>query len=210
MHRFIRGGLVALAIMGVSLPTVTRAADVTTWQYAGQSANAQFISTDPSGCITTVVTVAAYDGRIKQDGQPTKESAARVAVQQFDSCTQSPLFFGNNETWVLTDAFQVNQQRTSATLNATINVEEYVSGKTFPVTVNLSWTANGNAVNMHKRYQLSAPGLRIVEHAQGTVQPAVASGTVSVADGPNLTPNAAQNDQVTISSVEQGTVQITR
>jgi len=210
MRRFIQGGLVALACMGASLPTATRAADVTTWQYTGQSANAQFFSTDPSGCIFTVVTVAAYDGRIKQEGQPAKESAARVAVQQYDSCTGTNPFVGNDEVVVGPDAFQVDQQRQHATLQATIPVNDFISGQTFSVAVNLAWTAQGNAVDIHKRYQVSAPGLHIIEHAQGTVQPALASGTVSVAGGPNLTPDAAQNDQVTISAVKQGTVQITR
>jgi hypothetical protein len=200
--------LVALCSIVGGLPTATYAVEVSRVDYAGQSANAQFFSTD--GCITTVVTVAAYDGRIQQQGQPTKASAARVAIQQYDSCTQTNPLLADGETVVAPDAFQVNQQRTSATLNSTINVNDYVSKQTLSVAVNLRWTSTGAAVDMHKRYQLSAPGLRIIEHAQGTVQPAGASGIVRVAGGPNLTPEVAQNDQVTMSSVKQGTVEITR
>jgi hypothetical protein len=183
---------IACGLMVLSVPA--EAGD--TFRFKGQSADAFFSSTDPSGCIVTDVGVfASDDASISHDppGPPTSSSGsgAFIFISQYDSCNGIQLIAADCFTSVpLADAdFQViGNTLDSATLNTTLGCFDYVSGGSFNVSVALTWTAIGNPVRQSGNSHFRTPGFIVNSRFSGTSRSATASGTVS--DGTtNFTPN---------------------
>jgi hypothetical protein len=104
--------------------------------------------------------------------------------------------------------FRVNQEFTSATLNTTLEVFDYVAEKVLPVQVNLVWTTTGDAVHAKDRYRPSASGWRMELLETGSFRHARAVGSVSLSGSPNLTPQRSQGERTRIASIKQGTIKI--
>jgi hypothetical protein len=176
----------ALVLAGLTLPTPVWAVDI--YNIMGPYATASFSTTDPTGCIVTNVNVYATDGRQQNPpGPPTASSVADVIISQYDDCAGALLLSGFGEATLTREAFQVTGQSISATLNATVPVTDSVTGSTFNVEVALTWTGTGELTRVSDRYHDQEPGFTFESRSEGTVRPAVTSGSVSLA-GTNLTP----------------------
>jgi hypothetical protein len=204
--RLLAVASLAFVLMALTLPARAAPAETLHFSFKGQFAEALFSSTDPSGCVVTEVFVAADDGRVKTGpGMPEVESVAFIFISQFDVCTQTQLLAADGFAVLAPDAFQIDRQLTAATLTATIEVFDFVSGTSFPVEVNVSWTGFGDTFSVKDRFHLKAPGFKVNSRFDGTFRDATASGTVT--DGTtNFTPEPAVFADM--GSVKQGEVDI--
>ncbi len=159
------------------VPDTTAGAGVFRQYYFG--ASSLFASLDPSDpleCVATTVGVGAI-AYLQQDppGTPQASSDATVSISKFDNCAQTQLFYGTCST--LEPDFQVGPSFQSAALKADMNCFDFVSQSPFAVSVDLTWAGLGDTRRAHGHHFTSA------------ARQAVASGSVTVDGGINLTPN---------------------
>jgi len=206
MKRLLLSVVMLLSMLVTALPAHAAGAETLHFSFKGQEAEAVFISTDPSGCVETFVDVFAVDGRTKfGPGQPTAESVAFLFISEFDVCNDVQLVAADGFAILTPDQFQIDKQITAATLNATIEVFDFVSNTTFPVDVSISWVGEGPTTSVKDHFQVKAPGFKVNSRANGTFRDATASGTVS--DGTtNFTPEPAVFAE--LASIKQGEVAI--
>ena len=103
--------------------------------------------------------------------------------------------FNTTDFTVAEDAFQVVGKLDSATLNATVEVFDFVSFTAFPVDVSVNWTGIGATTRERIHSQTSTPATRSIYRGDFMRREATASGTVS--DGTtNLTPRPAGNAEI--------------
>ena len=76
---------------------------------------------------------------------------------------------------------QISGNLKSATLNTTLTVFDSVSGTSFDVTINLTWTATGSRIidNLNFRDITPGPACNEIENARLASRSADASGTIS-------------------------------
>lgn len=197
----------ALVLLVLALPARAAGAETLHVSFKGQTAQAEFSSTQ--GCVQTVVYVLASDGLAKTDpGGPEAASAGEVYVFQEDVCTQTQLVDAFGLAVLAPDEFQIDTQFTTATLIATIEVSDFTSGISFPVHVSVSWTGFGDTFSQDDRFHVKTPGFKVNFHLDGTFRQATASGTVS--DGTtNFTPEPALLTANTrLGSIKVGEVDI--
>src|SRR5215216_2855214 len=112
-------------------------------RYKGISVQAYFASTE--GCIETIVYVHASDGTVKfEPGGPEAASGGDVSLFQKDVCTHTQLRSAYGRTQLMPDQFQIDEEFTTASLAARINVFDAVSGADIPLDVNMAWTGYGD------------------------------------------------------------------
>jgi hypothetical protein len=204
MKRLLLIPALALAVL---VATPAAGAETLHASFKGQFAEAQFSSVDPSGCVVTDVFIFAVDGTVKETGNPEVTSSAAISVFQFDRCTGMPLFDVTAFPTLAKDEFQIDNQLDTATLNATVEVFENISGTSIPIDVHISWTGNGPTFRTKDRFQSSQPGSKLKVRFDGVSRAATASGTVS--DGmTNFTPQAAVF--ANMGSAKQGEMEIIR
>jgi len=196
-----------LVLMAIVLPARADGAQTLHVNFKGQTAQAEFSSTQ--GCIQTVVYVLATDGRFKTDpGGPEAASGAESYIFQSDVCTQTQLLAAYGFAVLAPDEFQIDQQFTAASLTATIEVSDDVSGTSFPVAVSVRWTGFGDTFSQDNRFHLKEPGLKVNFHLDGTFREATASGTVSNGTT-NFTPEPALlTGNTRLGSIRVGEVDI--
>lgn len=180
--------VLTLALAVFSQHTVASAGGV--FKFRGEGASAVFSSVDGSGCIWTDVYVNADEG-ISQ-GPPGRGSASSgvvLVISQYDSCAGTQLLAAEGFTSLAAPDFQVFGNLESATLSATVNVFDNVSGTSFDVFVDLSWTGTASFVNRQKSHShFDFPGCKVNSRFNLSFRPAVATGSVS--DGfTNYTPD---------------------
>jgi hypothetical protein len=207
MKRFALALAAVVSALVVAFPAYAAPADTIHFSFRGPSADAFFTSIDPSGCIQTDVTVFAVDGRFKQDGAPQVESSAFVGISRFDVCTGTLLLDAFGSATLAPTEFVVDRELTSAALETTVTVTDFVSGTSFPVEMAVSWTGTGATFRQKTHSQIKTPGFMQTSRFDGTFREAAASGTVS--DGTtNFTPEPAAF--AALRSVKEGAVTIVR
>lgn len=179
MKRLVLALALLMSMMVTALPANAAGAETRHFSFKGQFAEAAFHTEDSSGCIETFVTVIAEDGRSKQAGPPEATLRASVELFQFDSCSGKLLLSAFGLAVLTPEQFQIDKQLNAATLNATIEVTDFVSRSTFPVDVSLNWTGSGDIVSVKNHVQLKEPGFKLNSRFTGTSRNATASGTVS-------------------------------
>jgi hypothetical protein len=105
-----------------------------------QVASGFFSSTDSSGCIFTQVSIFASDTILQfPPGPGASSSNGFVSIVQSDFCADSQVILWAEALTPLADHdFQVTSQLGSATLNATVNVFDFISGTPFEVNVDMT------------------------------------------------------------------------
>ena len=177
MKRFVLAVALLLSLLVTVLPAHAAGAETQHFSFKGQFAEASFQSVDSSGCIKTVVTVIAQDGRIKQAGPPEATARGEINLFQIDTCAGRLLLSAFGLLTLTPEQFQIDKHLNAATLSAIIEITDVVSGNAFPVDVSVNWTGSGDIV-------------RLKDPVHGTSRNATASGTVS--DGTtNFTPQLA-------------------
>lgn len=208
--RLLAVATLTLVLLGLALPARAAGAETLHVQFQGQTAQAEFSTTQ--GCVQTLVYVLATDGRFKTDpGSPQAASGGEVYLSQFDVCTQTQLVDAFGFAVLAPDEYRIDEQFTTATLTATVEVSDVASGASFPVHVGVRWTGFGDTFSRDERYRRQeAPGVWVNFHQDGTFRQATASGSVS--DGTtNFTPEPALLTEGTrLGAIKVGEVDIIR
>lgn len=160
------------------------------FSFKGQFAEALFSTFDETGCIETFAYVAAQEGKVKVDGRPAVDSFAIVNLIQFNFCTGEFLLDAFGFATLAPDEFIIDKKLNQATLTTTIVVDEFVTGTSFSVEVNVAWTGVGETSTVKDHFQIKEPGFKLNSRFMGTFRLAEASGTVSGL-GMNFTPEPA-------------------
>lgn len=207
MRRLLFVVCAAFAMLAAAAP-VHAGAEVSHSRLKGLSAFAFFSSTDPSGCISTSVVVAANDNEVSSGpGRPEGESTASVNLSRVDQCTGTLLLAANGDVALAPDDFQIDKQLDGAMLNSTVELSESMSGSPLTVELNLTWTGQGPTTTNKQRVQVKMPGFLVNSRIFGASRDATATGTVS--DGTtNFTPEPATF--ASLVSAKSGTLIISR
>lgn len=191
LKRLLSLVVLVMALSSLALPAQAAPGQTSQYRFSGQFADAYFSSPDASGCVSTDVYVFGVDGRVKyQPGRPEAQSFAGLFVSRYDYCTDTLLLAADGYATLSEDALLIDRQLDSATLTATIDAYDYVSGATLPLTIDLAWTGSGDTYRIKDHFQIKAPGFKLNARFDGTFREGQASGTVS--DGTtNYTPEPA-------------------
>jgi hypothetical protein len=207
MTRMLLAIFVVLATTASINTSSVAQADTLHFAFKGQDASAVFISTDPSGCVQTYVSISARDGSAKTgDPKPVAQSAATISIEKSDMCTPPPsgrpLLSVFGEPALTADQFQINDL-TSATLRGKFELFDFASETQFTVSLNLSWSGVGDTFDVKNHDHITMPNLKIDSHGKGTIRTATASGTVTNGTT-NFTPSTT--DSAALGSIKAGTV----
>jgi hypothetical protein len=186
MKRLIVLMLLALTIVAGSAPAATQAAEQ--YQFAGRVVNGLWATFGENGCINTIVSVRADEGRTKRANEPERQVMVNVALAQYDVCSDTWLAFVNTDAPAPLHAVQVDHELSAATLKATVHVFDEVSGQWLPVELDLQWTAVDAPFRTKRNVQLSLGEVVLHERVDGTVRGAEAAGSVRLNGSANLTP----------------------
>jgi hypothetical protein len=199
--------LLAFTLAAFTLPTSTWAAEVFRSRVKGPTARAFFITQEE--CIQTNVSIEAFDNIVHlPPGPPNSRSEAVVIIDLFDFCNGEQLVFALGSATLSDSDFQVGKKIESARLITTIEVSDSVSGSSFDVSIDVTWTASGQPEKVNNRFQSRFPDRFITEQSRGTFREAVASGTVS--DG---TTNFIQTSSFSFSDIRdvmRGIIEVIR
>ena len=146
-------------------------------RYKGLTVQAYFSSTE--GCIETVVYVHASDGTVTVPGGPELASGGDVSLFQNDVCSHTELRNAYGRTQLTPDQFLIDEEFTTASLAARIDVFDAVTGASIPLDVSVTWIGFGDTFNQDDRYHEEAPLLKVHFRLDGTFRNGTASGTVS-------------------------------
>lgn len=193
MRRSIVPGLFAgaLALVLGAVPNVSLGAQpVREHVIVADHADAVFTSLD--GCILTQVFISSMDAKFSGSpgGRVNKQGLTGVSIIQSDTC-QAPVgkgyprvFEGLGQT--LQPLVSSATPARSATLRGVVPVTDDISGLTYSVGLNLTWTAVTAAQHDTTRVHVREPRGAIVNSAANTwMADAVAYGTVTL-QGVNL------------------------
>lgn len=169
------------------------------------SASASFQVVDSTGCITTDISVSAFERRTS-GGQGSVESPwLSVYVYQFDRCNSVALFQANEGSTNVT--VQVDRSLQSATAQGSVELHDVLYGGSFNVDVDLAWKATG-ALSYHRDHSTSHdPGFQWIRRLTGRWRDAQATGTVAI-DGTNWL--AGGSEWAQIASGEEHRIIITQ
>ena len=164
------------------------ASAVSMFKFKGLGANASFESLDPSGCILTRVDLFTAEAMIQSPpGRKAPFSSMNLFLSQYDVCTDTPLLAAEGVKDLAEPDLQISSKLAGATLNTTITMLDSLTGNTFDLSVDLSWTGIGPLRREHSGFHFGDRECRINSRFKGTFRGAEAFGTVS--DGvTNFTP----------------------
>ena len=173
--------------------------------FRGPSALASFSSTDQTGCVVTEASVFATDGLwLAESGPGSALSFATVVVSQYDVCNQTQVLLAYGNASPLTvEAFEVTPQLDAAHLQGTAYVFDEVSGMSYTMDIDLTWTGAGALTRTHNNDRFHSPGCVLTSHLNEGSRPAQVTGSIS--DGTtNFAPEPAY--QGSLARVVTGTV----
>jgi hypothetical protein len=149
---------------------------LTKFKFQGENAYAEFHSTE--GCMTTYANVGAGESVSKVGpGKPVVYPGGFVSLVLQNSCTGEGIS-GLGDSSLSADAFSMQSNLQSATLNAVVQLCCDQSGSSFPVSVNLTWTGTGSISTGKSSETSKSPGCKITRTSQGDSRPAVATGSI--------------------------------
>ena len=89
------------------------------------------------------------------------------------------LLSAESTTAVSASEFQIDKKLESARLTKTVELTDSVSGNSFDVSVDLTWTATSQPEVTRNRFYIRTPGRITHEQDKGTFREASTAGTVS-------------------------------
>ena len=154
------------------------ASAASTFKFRDEGAFAFFSSVD--GCILTDVSIFASDSNSQTPPGPgSPSSGTGLFISQYNLCTGEQLLGAEGFAPLADPDFQISGRFESATLSATVSVFDYVSGNTFDVFVDLTWTGVGSLSREGFKFRSHLPGCKVHTRFRGTFRSAEVSGTVS-------------------------------
>ncbi len=190
--------VLALALATFSQQITASAGDI--WKVERWSADAYLVTTDPSGCISTSVSVYVEDFVEGSSGPGNPKSRAILRIYRFDECTHTVLMDAGGFASLADPNFQVSTNLDSATLNATVHVQDFVSNSSFDVLVDLTWTGTSSLHHDNTQYQVGGPGCHYISQEITAFRDADVAGTVS----------AGETDFISGASVNYATISLTK
>jgi hypothetical protein len=142
-------------------------------RFHGLSVFAFFNDLSPNGCIDTSVSVDSFQNT---DNHQTTHGAD-IFISQYDQCSGTTLLGASGST--LNPDFQIKPDLTSASLKMTLSVADYVSGRTFDVSVNLTWTSTSALTHSRSTFHYHTRGFTENGFFNNDSRDANAAGTVS-------------------------------
>ena len=112
-------------------------------------------------------------------GKPGDGSEVELFVEQLDTCQDVLLLSAESTTAVSASEFQIDKKLESARLTKTVELIDSVSGNSFDVSVDLTWTATSRPEVTRNRSYIRTPGRISHEQNKGTIREASTAGTVS-------------------------------
>jgi hypothetical protein len=149
---------------------------VSRYSFRGKTVQAGFQSYDASGCVETDAYLVGSLSRSGGGGSPGGDAFAYLAVSQYDYCTGAWMYADGSTSQL---DLQVGHKLDAASLTATIPVYDYSTGATRDLSVNVAWTATGDATSAKNHYVFRSSGLKAVSNFSGEFRPAEASGSIS-------------------------------
>lgn len=148
------------------------------FRFRGDTADAYFSSFD--GCVYTDMYLYVSDG-INQSppGPGGASSGTGLFIYQYDSCTDTQLLGADGFASLASPDFQVSGKLSSATLNATVSMYDYVSDTSFDVSIDLVWAGTGPLFRQSSNSHFDYPGCKVNSRFRGTFRSAEVSGSVS-------------------------------
>lgn len=168
--------IIALLLLGAMRPAPALAGDI--FKFSGRNAQAFFYS--ESDCVATFVAVFANEGRFQSPpGPPGQGSFASIFIDQFDFCTGESLLIADGFKTLEESEFTIDRQLSSASLNTSTEMFDFVSGTPFTVDVNVNWTGTGDLFRQSFMSKFQSPHCKFMDRFRGTFRNAEASGVVT-------------------------------
>jgi hypothetical protein len=200
--------LVSFSLVILALPTIVWAGDI--FKFRGETADAFFFSEDGGG-IQTFVSVFASDGVSQSPpGRPGRSSQVFVSIFRFDPnapCDPDcppPLLEAFGAAQLEDSDFSASSKLESASLTATVEVFDFVSGNSFPVSINLDWDGIGDLARGNSHSHSKSPGCQFNSRFQGSFRSAEATGNIS--EGGTEFTQGEPSEGASISSVKEGSL----
>jgi hypothetical protein len=171
-------GLAASALVPSSTSAV-----IDQYRAQGGIATSSFLDIDSTGCIWTYADVSVTEGRIGNGPRQDPSSTWLVVfIYQSDVCLGH--YLSENELYAYTpipaDAFRLHGALQSASLQVTVDVENRWTATTQPVTIDLTWTGNGDILRGQSNSQSTFPGGRYLWRSNGSSRTATPSGSITL------------------------------
>jgi len=158
------------------------AAQVFHFRGGSQIAFATFSRTD--GTLVTTAMIVAIEGFNQsppREPTPTPSLIAGVVIFQYDTTCppeEGCDFTMNANGFTEAPMFQFNRDLSSAALKATVTMTDMVSGRSFPLEVDLSWIGIGETRRNFGSRRFREPGVIAITTGQNYLRSAEVSGSV--------------------------------
>jgi len=177
--------------------------------FHNNSATADFGSVSSDGCIFTEAFIQAFDS-LTHPGKVNTQSVF-LFVSSFDNCNNVQLEAASNSDPTtgapsFTGTIQFGSKLTTAQVNGTATLFDFIANTTRTATIQLTWQGFGAITHSIDSSHFHAPGFLVNSHFNGTSRAAEVSGTLSdgtteFAAAPSLTAE--------LDNAKSGTVLIT-
>lgn len=170
-----------LAAPAIASTEVTRSQDGT--------AQVQFYLADAESCITTDIFIIAYESRVREGpgGFETRPALA-VNIHRFDTCASVPVMsaygdvYGNSANPPIV---QISNNSDRASAQGVVEMYDSVQGISFPVEVDLAWSATGPLSGYTDRVSSQYPDVRLIFRTSSKSRDAEATGALLL-EGRNI------------------------
>lgn len=196
----------AIACTLALLPATAAAADVERVSFNGVSANAVFRSFD--GCAQSAASVAPISGRSLDQTGVTRDMSVLVQLVRFDFCSLSSTYrFGHVD--LAPGDFNLTGNFETASLDATVQLQDMATGELVPVDLDLAWEVDGGPERTKDNHVTRLPdGSLEIFHVMGRTTTAVAWG--SIWDGATDWTAGGASESAGFAATRSGQVTIVR
>jgi hypothetical protein len=184
MKRFLLVVWLALSIMAAGMPAATQAAEIEIKRFSGGVAHAFFSSldpADPTGCTVLEGNLDVISG-MATVGSGKRERLALISVApliKYDRCNWEEYVHLNGFVHVDPTTIQFDSTLNTAAANVAIELKDRLSGSSYPVTLNLTWTGVGDTMVKRQLDQTKTENYMITSNARYSFRSAAAAGPVS-------------------------------
>ena len=162
------------------------------------TADADFVSYDPSGCISSEVFVFLRKGKTKGESKDAAKAKVAVTIFQTNDCEDRTLLEARGNAKLKGREVSVDPQLGMVKLDARVRMLDAVSKKPFAAHLTLTWAAVDEPIVANTRFDVEAPG-RIGKRARPvarTIRLAEARGRISNGET-NFIPEPATDATIT-------------
>jgi len=193
--------LLAAVLAVLVLPATAQAVEISFFR--GKTADVEFYSTDPTGCMVTSVVVTAMENRYFSPPAPLETNAsADVNIGLYNICTSELTFCGDGSFDLPDGAFKLTGLLASATLNLTGVIHDGCFGTNRPFTLALTWTGEGEVFRGRSHSSTHSPGHHVSYRQSGQSRDATVAGRITL-DG---TPLPLDTHSGALSKASNGTI----